>query len=92
MWSVFGRYDNVHPGSGSIANDAFHNNYYNVGVDYSPAKWLDFALVYKNDAGDMGSFSDGNGTIGGAGAATAIPYTHDNGTYREIGLFGQVRW
>jgi hypothetical protein len=91
MWSVFGRYDYVHPTSGSIAARAFHNNYYNAGVDYSPMKWVDFALVYKHDAGADGSFSDANGTIGGS-AAFASPFTNDNGTYSEVGLFGQVRW
>jgi hypothetical protein len=63
------------------------DNYFNVGISYSPAKIVDFALVYKRDKADNGFLSTSNGTIGGLAQALG-----SNGTYDEIGLFGQVRW
>jgi hypothetical protein len=86
QWSVFGRYDYVKPYS-DVARRSFENNYYNVGITYSPAKIVDFALVYKHDAGDNGFFGDSNGTIGGTAFAAA-----NDGAYDEIGVWGQVRW
>ncbi len=65
----------------------FHNDYYNIGISYSPAKIVDFALVYKHDAGSNGDFGDQNGTIGGSAFAAG-----NNGAYNEIGLWGQLRW
>jgi hypothetical protein len=88
-WGVFGRYDYVKPYS-DTAHKQFKNDYFNIGVQYSPVKIVDFALVYKHDAGVNGAFSDSNGTIGGS---TGLPFAAGNsGHYNEIGLFGQVRW
>jgi outer membrane murein-binding lipoprotein Lpp len=90
LWSVFGKYENVTPYdeySTSIARENFENTYYNVGIQYSPTKIVDFALVYKHDAGDNGFFSDGLGTIGGTAFAPG-----NDGDYDEIGLYGQLRW
>lgn len=90
QWSVFGRYDYVKPYS-DTNRAAFHNDYYNIGISYSPAKIVDFALVYKHDAGTNGAFGDQNGTIGGTTSIT--PFAAGNsGTYNEIGLWGQLRW
>jgi hypothetical protein len=86
QWSVFGRYDYVKPYS-EAGKSGFHNDYFNVGIQYSPTKIVDFALVYKNDAGLGGNFGDANGTIGGTAFAAG-----NSGQYNEIGLFGQVRW
>jgi hypothetical protein len=85
-WSVFGRYDYVKPYS-EAGKSAFHNDYFNIGINYEPTKIVDFALVYKNDAGYNGSFGDQNGTIGGTAFAAG-----NDGHYNEIGLFGQLRW
>ena len=85
-WSVFGRYDYVKPYS-DAARSSFHNDYYNIGIDYSPAKIIDFALVYKHDGGYGGNFADANGTIGGTAFAPG-----NSGNYNEVGLFGQLRW
>lgn len=85
-WSVFGRYDYVKPYS-DVARKGFNNEYYNIGIDYSPAKIVDFSLVYKHDAGANGFFGDANGTIGGTAFAPG-----NSGTYNEFGLFGQFRW
>ncbi|MBI1211232.1 MAG: hypothetical protein GC190_07205 [Alphaproteobacteria bacterium] len=90
MWSVFGKYEHVTPYdefSTATAREDFKNTYYNVGIQYSPVKIVDFALVYKHDAGDNGFFGDGNGTIGGTAFAAG-----NDGDYDEIGLFGQLRW
>ncbi len=85
-WSVFGRYDYVKPYS-DVARKMYHNDYYNVGIDYHPAKIVDIALVYKHDAGSNGFFGDSNGTIGGTAFAAG-----NNGTYNEVGLWGALQW
>jgi hypothetical protein len=79
-WSVFGRYDWVKPTRKSAPSR--DDNYFNVGVQYEPAKIVDLALVYKRDKVENGTLSTGNGTIGGS----------IDGTYDEIGLFGQLRF
>jgi hypothetical protein len=85
-WGVFGRWEKVSPqtdsttGLGTLAKP--RDTYYNFGISYSPAKIVDFALVYKHDRVANGFLSTSNGTIGGL----------DNGTYDEIGLWGQLRW
>jgi len=58
------------------------DNYYNLGLNWEPIKIVDLALVYKRDKVDDGLFSTSNGTIGGA----------SQGTYDEVGVFGQFRW
>ncbi len=87
QWGVFGRYDYVKPYSQDAAHKAFKNNYFNVGIDYRPTKIVDFALVYKNDAGQNGSIGNSNGTIGGTAFAAG-----NNGHYSEIGIFGDFQW
>jgi len=80
-WMAFGRYDWVKP-----RKDLFphvKDNYFNVGIQYSPAKIVDLALVYKRDKADNGSIATSNGTIGATGLS---------GTYNEFGLFGQFRF
>jgi hypothetical protein len=79
-WSVFGRYDYVKPNKDT--NSSLHENYYNVGIQWSPAKIVDFALAYKHDRAEHGTIGTSNGTIGGS----------RNGTYSEIGIWGQFRW
>ena len=99
QWGVFARYDWVNPQSenritGVDATD-IKDKYFNVGISYSPAKIVDFALVFKHEKVDdtfgtavsgnpyaSGGLSTSNGTIGGL----------LNGTYNEIGLWGQLRW
>ena len=79
-YSVFGRYDWVKPRK--TTGPAVKENYFNIGVQYEPVKIVDLALVYKRDKIDRGTLSTGNGVIGGS----------IDGTYDEVGLFGQVRW
>lgn len=85
-WKIFGRYDYVSPYSDASRKD-FENNYYNIGISYSPTQIVDFALVYKRDEGDNGYISDSNGTIGGSAFASG-----NSGSYSEVGLWGRVRW
>lgn len=86
QWSVFGRYDHVTPYNDPTRKD-FENNYFNVGISYTPAKIVDIALVYKYDEGKNGYLKDSNGTIGGSAFAKG-----NNGAYNEIGIWGQLRW
>ena len=78
--SVFGRYDWVKPKD--TTNPTLANDYFNIGIQYEPVKILDFSLVYKRDKVSNGTYATQNGTIGGG----------SNGTYDEIGLFGQIKW
>ena len=87
QWTIFGRYDYVKPYSQDAAHKAFHNDYYNVGLTYSPAKIVDFSLVYKHDAGSNGYIGDSNGSIGGTAFAAG-----NNGSFNEVGIFGRLRW
>ncbi|MBS0276922.1 MAG: hypothetical protein JSR81_04825 [Proteobacteria bacterium] len=84
-WAVFGRYDWVKPNKDT--NSAKRNTYYNFGIEYTPAKIVNFALVYKHDSVNNGFIGDSNGTIGGLADAIG-----SKGTYNEIGLWGQLRW
>ena len=79
-WSVFGKYEYVEPTQDT--NPSMNESYFNAGISFSPAKIVDFALVYKHDEAENGSISTSNGTIGGA----------IDGSYDEVGLFGQFRW
>lgn len=78
--SAFGRYDWVKPRKDALPG--LNDRYFNVGVQYSPAKIVDLALVYKREKAVNGTISTSNGTIGGSG----------DGTYDEFGLFGQFRF
>lgn len=79
-WSAFGRYDWVKPRENGVPG--FTDNYYNVGVQYSPLTLIDLALVYKHERAANGVISTLTGTIGGS----------ENGTYDEFGLYGQFRF
>jgi hypothetical protein len=79
-YAVFANYQWVQPSE--TIKSATKDNYYNIGVSYSPTKIVDIALVYKRDKADNGSVSTGNGTIGGS----------RDGTYDEFGVFTQLRW
>ena len=81
QWSVFGRFDTVKPNKTTAPNKK-EGGYWNLGLDYRPTSIVDLALVYKRDKLENGTLSTGNGTIGGS----------RDGTYDEIGIFGQVRW
>lgn len=79
-FSAYGRYDRVKPRKAAVPG--LTDNYFNAGIQYSPAKIVDLALVYKREKARNGTISTSNGTIGGS----------TDGTYDEIGLFGQFRF
>jgi hypothetical protein len=79
-WSVFGRYDHMRPSRDGLPSET--GDYGNIGVQFSPTQIVDLALVYKREKVNGGTLSTSNGTIGGS----------IDGTYDEVGLFGQVRW
>ena len=79
--AAFGRYDWVKPNRDTNPN--LHDHYFNVGLNYKPIAPLDLAVVYKRDRANNGFLSTSNGTIGGVNNAT-------DGTYNELGVFGQL--
>jgi hypothetical protein len=78
--SVFGRVDYFQPKK-DTAKD-LKDLYFDVGVDYKVAKPLDIALVYKHEQVKSGAIATSNGTIGSAVAGK-------DGSYQEVGLWGQ---
>jgi hypothetical protein len=78
--SAFGRWDQVRPTKSTKSSEK--DNYFNLGLNWEPVKIVDLALVYKRDKMDNGLLSTSNGAIGGV----------TEGTYDEVGLFGQFRW
>ncbi len=82
---MFGRYDWT--STKSQDDDQFKDNYYNIGISYSPAKIVDFALVYKHDRGTDGFINTSNGIIGGLDNLPGHA-----GTYNEVGLWGRFQW
>jgi hypothetical protein len=90
-WALFGRYDSDSPTDGTAKNQPKYNNdYYNVGIEWTPTKIVNLALVYKHDAGSDGQYTDSNGAIGGSSGGGTGNTT--KGAYNEFGLFGQLRW
>jgi hypothetical protein len=79
-WGVFGRYDSVDPSTKTAP--LLNDNYYTVGISYSPTKIVDFSLAYKHDSVGHGTLGTSNGTIGGS----------LSGSYSEIGIFGNFQW
>ena len=75
-WSIFGRYDWVKPSKDLHPLQKDH--YFNVGLQYSPVKIVDLALVYKRDS------ADGGLKIGNLGSGQQ--------TRDEVGLYGQFRF
>jgi hypothetical protein len=76
QWGLFGRYDWVKPNKQQLPLQVDH--YFNVGVEYSPTKIVDLALVYKRDSGDGGI------KIGNLGSGQA--------TRDEVGIYSRFRW
>ncbi|QUD88359.1 hypothetical protein [Phenylobacterium montanum] len=104
--SVFGRYDWVNPeqdvlASTAKANSATRDEYFNLGLDYSPVQSVDLALVYKRDSVSNGLLTTTNGAAApgsaapqGSGLIGGIPAGGllNSGTYDEFGIFTQYRF
>ncbi|HEY1607533.1 MAG TPA: hypothetical protein VGF77_18245 [Allosphingosinicella sp.] len=87
LFTLFGRYDRVRPTRDLFP--AIRDNYFNFGVAYSPAKVVDLALVYKRDRVSHGFFAPSNANP----SNFAFPIGgRDEGTYDELGLFGQFKF
>ncbi|HEX4737698.1 MAG TPA: hypothetical protein VH331_09060 [Allosphingosinicella sp.] len=87
LFTVFGRYDWTRPTKDLFP--AIRDDYFNVGVAYSPAKVVDLALVYKRDRVSHGFFSPSNSNP----SNFAFPIGgRVEGTYDEFGLFGQFKF
>lgn len=78
--SAFARYDHVEPTRTTAP--AREEDYFNLGVTYSPIRNVDIAMVYKHDAVENGVIATSNGAIGGG----------RTGTYDEVGVWGQLRF
>jgi hypothetical protein len=82
MWSVFGRWDQA-----KLSKDlapSLKDNYFNVGLQASPIKNVQVALVYKHEKMDGG--------IPGATFATTngSAFSQTDGKYDEVGIWTQV--
>jgi hypothetical protein len=87
QWAVFGRYDYTQPNKDTVS--AKKDDYFNVGLGYTPVKGVDISLVYKRDKVENGTFSTSNGTIGNT---TTIAGRSNDGTYDEVGAFMQLKY
>jgi hypothetical protein len=85
QWAVFGRYDWAEPSRDLHA--ALRDQYFNVGVTYSPIRIVDISLAYKHENVDNGSWATSNGTIGGL--VNAVGH---KGTYDEAGIWADFQW
>ncbi len=91
QWSVFGKYESFKPSKN--LHPAFKEDYFNVGLQWSPAKIVDLALVYKRDQATGGALTTGSiqsGVVGCSTTATIV--CAGGGTYNELGLYGQFRF
>lgn len=83
QWAGFARYDWVATNTRTAPGK--NNEYYTLGVTWSPIRIVDVSLAYKHDAVGGGSFTDANGTIG---STTGVK----TGSYNEVGLWGDFQW
>lgn len=90
-WSVFGKYERLTPSRNVLPT--IKDDYYNLGIQWSPARIVDLALVYKHDQASNGALSLGDLQSGVIGCSTtASTACSGKGTYDEFGLFGQFRF
>jgi hypothetical protein len=85
QWAVFGRYDWVKPSRD--LSPRLNDDYFNVGITFTPARIVDFSLTYKHEEVKNGFWSTANGVIGGL-----VNDVGHNGKYDEIGIFGDFQW
>jgi len=89
-WSIFARGDTFKPNLYSFPSR--QEKFYDFGVNYSPAKIVDLALVYKRDVVSTNNIAFPAGTYGTQDATIGTSTLGAKGTYDEIGLFGQFRF
>ncbi len=78
--AVFARYDHTKPSK--TLQPTLKNDYFNVGVEYTATKTVNFALVYKNEKNKNGNWGTSN-LSGGTGI---------NHSYDEVGLWTQFKF
>lgn len=88
-WQVFGRYDWIKQTPNTTTGFSVHNSYWNVGLQWEPAKIVDISLVYKRDSAT--NFGTANGTIAQANGTGSIGGIV-GGNYDEVGLFGLIKF
>lgn len=90
-WSLFGKYESLKPSKN--LHPGFKEDYFNLGLQWSPASIVDLALVYKRDQATGGALATSSilsGVIGCSTTATIVCV--GRGTYDEFGLYGQFRF
>ncbi len=87
MLGAFGRFDYAQPIPNS--DSGYKDMYFNVGLDASPTKFLELALVYKWETVDSGAagnlLNTSNGKIGSIDP-------NSKGRRQEVGLFSQLEF
>lgn len=99
QWRAFMRYDQVHPNRMTVRD--LQDDLFVGGLQFSPLKYVDLALVYKRETVNGGSLATSNGVIGCGTTATPNAFAtvsgpsalcKGNGTYDEVGLFTAIRF
>ena len=96
--ALFGRYDWVNPErdvpATTSANSASRDEYFNVGLSYTPVKNVDLAAVFKHESVENGLLTTGNGAaapgspnVSPAGSGIIGGLNGNSGTYNEFGVF-----
>ena len=79
--AVFARYDHAKPSK--TLQPTLKNDYFNVGVEYTATKTVNFSLVYKNEQNKNGNWGTSNVT----GTGTVL-----KDAYNEVGLWTQFKF
>lgn len=99
QWRAFMRYDQVHPNRMTVRE--LQDDLFVGGLQFSPLKYVDLALVYKRETVNGGSLATSNGVVGCGTVATPNAFAtvsgpsalcKGNGTYDEVGLFTAIRF
>ncbi|WCT76699.1 hypothetical protein [Novosphingobium humi] len=101
QWRAFVRYDQVHPNRMTVRD--LQDDLFVGGLQFSPLKFVDLALVYKRETVNGGSVATSNGVIGCSALGQPTPNAFStvsgpaalckgNGTYDEVGLFTAIRF
>lgn len=99
QWRAFLRYDQVRPNRMTVPE--LQDDLFVGGLQFSPLKYVDLALVYKRETVNGGSVATSNGVIGCSTIATANSFTtkaslaalcRGNGSYDEVGLFTAIHF
>jgi hypothetical protein len=99
QWRAFARYDHIKPNRDTVPG--LKDDLLMGGLQFSPLKFVDLALVYKRETVNGGSVATSNGVIGCSTiaspnafstAASLAAMCRGNGTYDEVGLFTAIRF